>query len=343
MVSRKTNSHDDATQAALREVLSQYDGYSDGAEHPVPSVDKNAYQRECDELNALWADLGAVSDDPDILAYGVSAPKRPLRKWPYAVAASLLLSVAVYWFVDQQSPQQAGESSQRFITRIGEQKIIALTDGSTIELNTNSEILVSLSDSQRKVELRRGEAYFDVTPDAGRPFSVDLGANYVTVLGTAFNIHRQSRGIRLVVTEGEIAVHPTPDLADSAQRVTRSEHQSIYPGNIALKITAGQQVDYDLGMENYHVVSVQNAKGLVAWRSGILKFKSVPLQTLVNELSRYSPREIKLLSSDLSEFNVSAAVDIQHIDRVLKQLERELPVIIERDSREIRILKKQGG
>src|SRR3546814_13380985 len=61
----------------------------------------------------------------------------------------------------------------------------------------------------RRVLFRsRGEAYFEVKHDAGRPFVVWAGERKVTVLGTRFSVRRDGDKVRVAVVEGKVRVDP---------------------------------------------------------------------------------------------------------------------------------------
>ena len=57
-------------------------------------------------------------------------------------------------------------------TTVGERRTVKLPDGSSVELNTASELAVRYTASARAIRLTRGEAYFTVASDPQRPFSV---------------------------------------------------------------------------------------------------------------------------------------------------------------------------
>ncbi len=67
-------------------------------------------------------------------------------------------------------------------TATDEQRRIQLADGSTALLNPDIAIKEALQPDQRRVELLRGEAYFQISPAAERPFWV--------VAGTEFDVKR---------------------------------------------------------------------------------------------------------------------------------------------------------
>ena len=64
-----------------------------------------------------------------------------------------------------------------------------MPDGSTIFLNRNSEFSYrsNFGDRSRNVILT-GEAFFEIAPDASKPFIIDAGNARVRVVGTSFNV-----------------------------------------------------------------------------------------------------------------------------------------------------------
>src|SRR5690606_31190750 len=94
-------------------------------------------------------------------------------KWAAGLSATLLATAGGWWML-------AGPGSwQTYATAIGEQRTIALDDGSVVELDPASRITVRLNSHRRDVRLTRGEAFFKVERDAERPFEVVSGATVV--------------------------------------------------------------------------------------------------------------------------------------------------------------------
>src|SRR6202040_1387699 len=96
-------------------------------------------------------------------------------------------------------------------TAIGGIAAISMKDGSTVTLNTNSEIRVALNETERRVDLERGEAFFEVAKDHNRPFIVRVGDQRVIAVGTKFSVRREPNHVRVVVTEGRVRLeHSEP-------------------------------------------------------------------------------------------------------------------------------------
>ncbi|MBK7131283.1 MAG: FecR domain-containing protein [Bacteroidales bacterium] len=79
--------------------------------------------------------------------------------------------------------------------------VISLPDGSKISLNRNSQLTYreNFGKKNRNVKLT-GEAFFEIAPDASKPFIIDAGKADVRVVGTSFNVITNN-------TESEVEVY----------------------------------------------------------------------------------------------------------------------------------------
>jgi ferric-dicitrate binding protein FerR (iron transport regulator) len=110
-------------------------------------------------------------------------------------------------------------------------QFVELPDGSTVILNEGSRLSYdrSFGDSLREV-LLTGEAYFNVTHDAAKPFTVVTGNITTRVLGTSFNVtaYPDQQQVQVTVTRGKVQVNNderllgiiTPDQQISVNTVT---------------------------------------------------------------------------------------------------------------------------
>ena len=72
-----------------------------------------------------------------------------------------------------------------FSTEVGGHETVTFSDGTRIELNTNTVLRARMTTAQRTVWLDKGEAYFQVKHDPAHPLTVIAG-HRVTDLGTEF-------------------------------------------------------------------------------------------------------------------------------------------------------------
>ena len=201
------------------------------------------------------------------------------------------------------------DSSQplTYSTATGENRTVLLEDGSVIHLNTRTTLRWQFDEDIRRVDLIEGEALFDVTPEADRPFVVHAGAGMVRVLGTRFNVHRKN-GTDVVVTvlEGRVEV------ADVDVHISEPNWQR--------SLTANQKVQYrDAGLasEVTETVAVES----VSWRDGVMIIEDQTLVEIVAELNRYSKRRIVILDPSLSDLRAGGVVSVRDIRAALEFFE----------------------
>jgi len=225
-------------------------------------------------VEAAWKLSARLAGDPQIQA----ATSKALRENPAPTArvkwtrlaptitglAVLLLALAGAVLVVGFDPV--------FSTEVGEQRLVTLEDGSRLRLNTNSRVRVSLTRSERRVVLERGEAYFDVAHDAARPFVVRAGNAQVRALGTRFDVRRERQGVVVLLVQGRVRV-----------------------GNGAgdtVELMPNQQLT--VTQDGLSTVRAADAVAAAGWTTGRLTFRDMALRDAVAEMNRYSERKIVL-------------------------------------------------
>ncbi len=142
------------------------------------------------------------------------------RRWHSSPACSLWSEALVWlggafpWHPGGQVVGAAGQA-QETKTGIGEIRSLRLADGSDVTVNTDSVLQSVISAGQRRVRLARGEAFFKVAHDSGRPFVVGAGNISVTALGTAFSVRNSGDTIIVTLVEGRVRI-----LSDDGQNST---------------------------------------------------------------------------------------------------------------------------
>ena len=162
----------------------------------------------------------------------------------------------------------------RFSTRVGEVRRVPLKDGSTVAVNTASEVDVAFRRGQRTVRLRVGEAWFQVARDVQRPFVVEAGAVRVRAVGTAFSVRRRPDGAEVLVTEGVVEVW-----AEGASRAPAR-----------LKAGQGAFVADAIGLRATAAPAAVDRK--LEWRYGKIDLAGETLREAVADFNRYNDRKL---------------------------------------------------
>jgi transmembrane sensor len=214
------------------------------------------------------------------------------RLWGGALAAAaILLTVLGGLYI--QRPVAAAP----FKTAVGEQLTVPLPDGSSLELNSNSQARVDYSSRRRIIHLDRGEAFFKVAHDARRPFWVTAGGGWVRVVGTEFNVYLRPASLQVTVRDGTVQAGESRDLRTTAQ----PDAQKLTPW---VTLTRGQQADLDPSAARKRALSPDELAEAVSWRSGTVYFENRPLAEVVTELNRYSAEQLILEDAALRTLRV---------------------------------------
>jgi transmembrane sensor len=163
---------------------------------------------------------------------------------------------------------------------------------------------VSYTADERRIELLRGEALFDVVPDRQKPFRVLAQGGVTQAVGTAFAVHAQDRQTQVVVTKGTVAVSTAMEGPERGSTVTvQKNQQTIYRQDRTP--SAVQAVEGD---------------SLVAWARGSIVIERQPFARAMAELNRYRSGRIVVLA-DLSRTKpVSGRFTIAGIDDAIVAL-----------------------
>jgi len=264
-----------------------------------------------DKMVLLWEMLEVPGNrvHAKLEAEQPSAPasRPPLRgKHPsYARQFMATSALALIALLSYQLPAHYQNWRSDYHTAPGKQLTVALSDGSRLTLNTDTAIAVHLADKQRNIELLRGEAYFEVSPDKNRPFIVSNGVANARAVGTAFSVKKTADDMRVVVSEGTVEV-------------------SAGKAGAPVLVHINQQVDYQQGRIGTVVAS--DLLETMAWQRGQLIFKQQPLSRVIQEVNRYQSGRIVILNPKLKERIVSGVFDTSDPAAVVDGIKTTLKV-----------------
>jgi transmembrane sensor len=270
---------------------------------------------------------------------------RQQRAGLVALAASVLFAsvIAGGWWWTQRLPLSANGT---YGTAIGQQQAIALPDGSSIQLNTDSQVEVSYSKTLRKIRLLRGEALFSVAHEATKPFEVYASNGIVRALGTAFSVRLAGNDVNVMVTTGtvevsevtrEAAVADASNATNAANAANAMSTRADMRHALA-RVTAGQAVDLhgEHAGVAVHELPATELQRRMAWHEGYLVFSGEPLSTMVEEVNRYSPVTLHIADPELESIAIGGRFRIGDLDAVLDALHENFGIqAVREDDRRI--------
>lgn len=237
--------------------------------------------------------------------------KRHSLQKVFSVAAAIVLFVALsfsYYFY-HISQKQTEFHYYTYMTG-NEKSNFILKDGTKITLNKNSRFTISnmYGKDNRTVDLL-GEAYFAVTKDNTKPFNVRINNAQITVLGTHFDVQANPESDDIIAT-----------LIEGSIKFTGAEQ--------TITMTPNQQLTFSRSTNKVDVKSV-DAEIYTAWKSGILKYKSISFVQLIRNLREIYEVDIQIENKKWLDPKISVSGtfdDKQSIDQVLEVIARSLSI-----------------
>lgn len=302
------------------------DWLSLGASH------RGAYNR-AGEIFALGRFMAAQDEDQT----EANDNEESVRQWRWAgIAASLLLVAGVGgWIAKDELPGTApgpvhvaqpradqAADHQRYATLNGPRTTVRLADGSSVELEPNSELFTSFGSDRRELKLERGRARFDVAHEL-RPFVVLAGGGSVTARGTVFDVSLESdKRVTVRLLQGAIDVERPSTLkgTTSAPAVARLE-----PGE-TLSFAAITPAQLRTGPERFALQPLTPAPAI----SPVREYERTPLAAVVAEANSDSATAIRLGDPSIGTLRVSGRFRVNDADQVAERLATLFDLEVER-------------
>jgi transmembrane sensor len=241
----------------------------------------------------------------------------PQRQWRYLALAGAASAALAVFFLLRGPVVEPSVTLHK--TELGEQRSIALNDGSIVTLNTLSEATVTFDDHTRRVTLIAGEAMFDVVKDHERHFLVETDLISLRVIGTRFSVYRTPRSVRVAVIDGTV----------SAEAVRGSGTDTV------LHHGEGAEID-ELGrVRRIESLSVEKA---VAWTERRLIFDNAPLADVVSEFNRYNRLPLVIEDDELAKRQITTVFNAHDVSALIGflQLQPDIDVLYGADAIRIR-------
>ncbi len=220
-----------------------------------------------------------------------------------------------------------GVAVNQIVVPYGHRHSIVLCDGTKIQLNSGSKLVfpAEFKGNTREVFLR-GEGFFEVSKNQGKPFVVKTDFLDLKVLGTSFNVssYQDEKIVTTVLVEGKVVV---------------SQHNKLFRGE-KIELNPGQGCFYSVANSSSEVREV-DVNDFVLWREGIFKFKDQPLKEVISRIQKYYNKTIYVDGDLLSETIISGKLVLpEDFEEMMNYLARTLEARYVIDNEQTYTLKK---
>lgn len=290
----------------------------------IGESDDNA--RELFGLEAASCAASAVSDDAQsrsrvagliqskIEAYEAMrrrARRLSIVRWSAAAVVAGVVATLAFVFMHRGVEMVT-------VDTYAESKMVVLPDSSRVWLNEYASLSYpkEFSDHSREISLK-GEAYFEVTKDAARPFRVTGDYLTVEVLGTKFNFFSSAKRENFVsLIEGKVEVKPNSNKDGIV--IAPGQKLTLNPENAKINITEG------------------NVALDAVWHNGMIPFSNATISEIAQDLETLYNIDIVIRPSvNTAQTYSGASPKYESIDSTLSALCNTLPIVYTRQDDKI--------
>ncbi|WP_260926685.1 FecR family protein [Novosphingobium sp. 9] len=191
------------------------------------------------------------------------------------------------------SPLRLWPQGRQLATGIGEIRRVPLPDGSVVTLDTATSLTLRFTDTERRVLLHAGGAYFETVAAEARPFVVEAGVLSLEAGAAAFSVHALS-GVPVTVLVTRGVIHAL------ARAENNERSQSIGPGIRAVQSAGLPGEAADALPTRLAPLPPAEVDRLLSWRQGQLAFEGETLAHAAETFRRYASPAIEIASPELA-------------------------------------------
>jgi transmembrane sensor len=239
-----------------------------------------AHRTAFDQAVEAWQEVSAAEATSEIIALRVEALKSLRRaqraeagrrllgiRTPWVLAASVVI-VILFGILAVRYP-----GPQQFSSGNGQRRNVSLADGSSVNLDGSSEVLVRYSGAQRSLQLLRGRAKFQVAKDSNRPFRVRAADREIVATGTMFSVEIVQKEVQVILYQGHVFVEG--------------------PDRVRTALVAGDELIAPISEAQVHIEAANVTRSL-SWERDQLEFVDEPLASAVERVNRYARTPIAI-------------------------------------------------
>lgn len=222
----------------------------------------------------------------------------PVRAWAAAVSLAVAALAILFFF------SGLFRSGVEYRTGIGAPRVVQLRDGSRVSLDADTVVRVAYGETERRVRLESGRAYFQVRHNPSWPFVVVAGRHQITDIGTAFMVRHRSGRTAVTLLEGRVAVSSRSRESGGSARISAAGAPGLAAGGPtqAIVLTAGQRLTFAAGPPQLDRPRLDD---VTAWVRREIVLNDTPLPRVVADLNRYDPMRLVIADPQVARLHVS--------------------------------------
>jgi ferric-dicitrate binding protein FerR (iron transport regulator) len=247
-------------------------------------------------------------------------PNRSLFYFIAGIAAILLIAFFLKYNMRDITPEEKREEIVVNNKTNTIQKI-TLSDGSRVWLSPNSQLAyLKLFDKNSRQVTMNGEAFFEVTKDHKRPFSIHSGRVITKVWGTSFRIRAFKNEITKVdVVTGKVSVS-IPAQEINLNRTGQADKKQ------EIMLLPDQEATYD-NLSDHLIKNSEIKDPLInMWKKVSVSFENTPMRTVFSVLNKKFKVHIKSDDQGINADSLNADFTDESLPAILEMMKKTLNV-----------------
>ncbi|MBC7767972.1 MAG: FecR domain-containing protein [Phycisphaerales bacterium] len=266
----------------------------------------DAHRAAFESASRTWNQLDILSKLQTFEATEAQRMRTPTRRQAMAGASAIGVGAIALSVI-----ALSNTTAEAFETGIGEQREVALSDGSRVVLNADSRLEANISQDRREARLVSGEALFAVAPGAA-----------------IFRIETPRGDIE--IAEGDVLVKVLTDgaritlLSNGARASRRTWLRDPAP----VLASASSEILIDAQNLSVNVASDATRARRLLWREGKLAFDDTPIREALDDVSRQTGARFVLKGAAIETLRVAGLIDARDLDAFTDLLRQNLGLLV---------------
>ncbi len=260
--------------------------------------------------------VSATADKIDavLAAEPIGRDVRHRRSWvvpvrPIAIAAVSAAAALALFVISPLSPLR-DEPGAIYATAPEQERLVRLSDGTTIEMAPGARLRATLQGGERRVRFEEGVALFNVAHDASRPFVVTTRFGDIRVLGTSFVVRLGPDGAITTVLSGRV----------------EARREMLFSPDNSVAASADQEIELAGGAPTVSVLERDALDRRLVWRERMVALDGQSLREAAAEVTRFSGVRFAFADTATAQVRLAGYVAGDDVEAFLELLENNVGV-----------------
>jgi transmembrane sensor len=236
----------------------------------------------------------------------------------HRAAAAVIITSFIAWsalrFIKRDDALSSRENEhfgriENGATAIDEKTVVFLYDGTKVWLNADSRLTYPSDLGKRETRdvYLEGEAFFDVAPNASKPFIVHTASIRIKVMGTSFNVksYKTAKTVETALVEGKV-------------RIEQSNVAGKRIGDVELKPNQLAVFDKESKVINIKEIVAEKSG---AWKEDRLVFDAQPMDYVILQMEKWYGVDIHISNEENLSCRLTASIEDESLGEILKLIE----------------------